>query len=219
MSHVGYLQIRQKVFHFDTARCRWSGRDLDLEAEGKGIKFSLLGILPPRGTKLEELPGKEWRPTKKEQSECSDALYESAIECAGRWFVGQRLTRAACWTFDPENRKITMEFEAVYTDSESEREYRVEGTLSCEFLHEHPPEHLGIVEAIPRLLELGVRGIDASSGRAELLAAFGEPAEEGGNADVHGFRIPAWLRYDVSSFRIRFELDATDRITLVSFYR
>ncbi len=219
MSHVGYLQLPRRVFHFDTARCRFSGDDLDLEAEGKGIKFSLLGILLPRATKLDKLQGREWFPTEAEQSECADALNESAIEIGDRWLIGQKITRVACRTFDPENHKIALEIAAEYQDSESEKRIPVEGTFSCEFIREYPPEHFGLLDAMPRLHDVGVTGIHASSARADVVAALGQPEEEGGNTNVHGCFIYPWLKYRLPACTIRFEFDSADRINVVSFFR
>ncbi len=219
MSHVGYLQIRRRVFHFQTACCRFNGHDLDLEAEGTGVKFSLLGILLPHDTAIGNLQGREWFPTVAEQSQCADALNESAIDIGDRWLIGQRLTKVACRTFDPENRKIALELAAVYKDSESERKIPIEGTFLCEFIYEYPPEHFGIADAMPRLRELGFDEIDASTGRADLLAAFGKPTEEGGNTDLYGVHIPSWLKYHLPGCSIRFEFNSRDRINVVSFYR
>jgi hypothetical protein len=88
----------------------------------------------------------------------------------------------------------------------------------CDYIPDPEYAHLTLQAALPRLAVIGISGLTATATRDHVVAALGEPQEEGGGITDQALGyIKPWIKYHRKDRQLRFEFDTQGKVEAVTF--
>lgn len=87
----------------------------------------------------------------------------------------------------------------------------------CDSVEDPRYGRFALAEALPRLQELGIRGLAPTSSRADVQQLFGEPVAAGGGVDLPSIGyVRPWIKYSLPAVQLHFEFEQDGSIHVVN---
>jgi hypothetical protein len=138
MGHAGYLDIDDRIYHFESASCLFDLRGISVWADAPSLSMKLCALPIVR-------PDDTGRPVFEEYIRVKGApnrspklftMSEVVIDLR-RWLGGVRLIRAACRGHNAAGKTLTVDFEMILRDVERGGRYHAEGMVTGEFIEDY----------------------------------------------------------------------------------